>query len=224
MPQVNSSPGLSHVRFSEMGACGQRWRSHRRAVWAGISYAINAEIGWIAWGIGFVVGFYGAWRVKTRKVLRPGVTAAVIAIVAVLAGKYLAIHLLVSSMNSGGAMPQLTDERMTSILADDDVNGAMRKVRRFSSHPASHWTKRQPRPTIRPRFGGKRAKVEGAGSDRAGQTPGRRKGQIGAGDGNDAKPDSSARICGKFWNLRRTLVFPGGRHGVQDRARQPGQR
>jgi hypothetical protein len=92
------------------------------AVWAGISYAISAEIGWIAWGIGFLVGFCVRFVAgENEEGFAPGVTAAVIAIVAVVAGKYVAIHLLVSSMNSAEVMPQLTDERMTSILADDVV-------------------------------------------------------------------------------------------------------
>jgi len=58
------------------------------AIWAGISYATNYEVGWIAWGVGFLVGV--GVRVsagENEEGFAPGLTAAVVAIVAVLGGK-----------------------------------------------------------------------------------------------------------------------------------------
>jgi hypothetical protein len=95
------------------------------AIWAGISYALNAEIGWIAWGIGVVVGF--AVRLvagESEEGFAPGATAAVIAIGAVLLGKYAAASLLVANLGigTGGFNVEFTPEDMIVGLADEIVN------------------------------------------------------------------------------------------------------
>lgn len=94
------------------------------AIWAGISYATNYEIGWIAWGIGFVVGF--CVRVaagENEEGFAPGATAAVIAIGAVLLGKYAAASLLVANLGigTGGFDVQFTPEDMIVGIADEIV-------------------------------------------------------------------------------------------------------
>ena len=67
------------------------------AIWAAISYAVNAEVGYVAWGIGGIVGIAVRFVAGEREEgIGPGVTAAVIAILAVLGGKYAAVHMLVS--------------------------------------------------------------------------------------------------------------------------------
>ena len=84
------------------------------------------EVGWIAWGIGGLVG--AAVRLASKPDVDPmtgkrlpenqaipGVLGAVIAIVAVVAGKYAVIHVtLPEAMNE-----ELSDEILISYLADD---------------------------------------------------------------------------------------------------------
>ena len=92
------------------------------AIWALISYAANAEIGWIAWGIGFVVGV--CVRVaagEQHEGFLPGITAASIAILSVIAGKYMAVSYAVSAVNLGQADVSFTDEEMIVGIADDII-------------------------------------------------------------------------------------------------------
>lgn len=68
------------------------------AVWAAISYFANAEVGYIAWGIGFIVGFFVRVAAgENENGMAPGLTAAIVAIVAVLGGKYAGAYMLASS-------------------------------------------------------------------------------------------------------------------------------
>lgn len=91
------------------------------AIWAGITFATGYEIGWIAWGIGFVVGFgvrMGAGDENQGAV--PGLTAAVIAVLAILVGKYAAASLLVDKH-----MPNFGNVEPTAFIsgyADDIVS------------------------------------------------------------------------------------------------------
>src|SRR5687767_5093597 len=70
-------------------------------LWAGFSYATGRELGWIAWGVGLLVGLgvrlaaddIGGWR--------PGILAAVIALVSIVCGKYLTVRFLVSGAFAG---------------------------------------------------------------------------------------------------------------------------
>jgi hypothetical protein len=90
------------------------------AVWAGIAYAIHAEIGWIAWGIGFVVGF--CVRVsagENEEGFAPGLTAAVLAILSVLGGKYAAVWMLVASMGIDTIQMQITPDDMIEGFANE---------------------------------------------------------------------------------------------------------
>lgn len=90
------------------------------AIWAGISYATNYEIGWIAWGIGFVVGV--AVRIsagESEEGLAPGLTAAAVAIVSVVAGKYAAYSLLVASISSSALAIDIGVNDMIVGFADE---------------------------------------------------------------------------------------------------------
>jgi hypothetical protein len=65
------------------------------AIWAGIAYATNREIGFVAWAVGGLVGFgvrvgAGQWEGGA-----PGAIAAGVAILAIVAGKYAAVSLIV---------------------------------------------------------------------------------------------------------------------------------
>jgi hypothetical protein len=92
------------------------------AVWAGISYATNYEVGWIAWGIGFLVGVCVRISAgENEEGFAPGAVAAVIAVGAVLLGKYAAVSLLVSSFSISADELNFTAEDMIVSFADDIV-------------------------------------------------------------------------------------------------------
>jgi hypothetical protein len=80
------------------------------AVWAAISYFANAEVGWIAWGIGFVVGLGVRIAAGEEDGYGPGLTAVVIAVLAVLAGKYAAVSLAVDKVLNLPVMTVTTDD------------------------------------------------------------------------------------------------------------------
>jgi len=120
------------------------------AIWAGIGYFTGLEIGWIAWGIGMLVGIgvrvVGSQEVayfdKTqRKMVRSrvgaegplaGMVAAVLAVVSVLAGKYALVHLFLSAP-AASLEDYLEDDAMISSIADDIV------VERESQGRAVSW-------------------------------------------------------------------------------------
>jgi hypothetical protein len=87
------------------------------AVWAGISYAAKLEVGWVAWGIGGLVGL--AVRVTAREWegAKPGVIAVGIALLSIVAGKYLAVHFLVEKELSGMDVSVTDSDMIESIAA-----------------------------------------------------------------------------------------------------------
>lgn len=92
------------------------------AVWAAIAYFANAEVGWIAWGIGFVVGFGVRFMADEDQGLLPGIIAVGIAIVSVLAGKYLAVEMSVRDFSGQFAqMSQVTENDMLVEISDEIV-------------------------------------------------------------------------------------------------------
>jgi hypothetical protein len=66
------------------------------AIWAAITYFTNMEIGWIAIGIGFVVGLGVRVLAGEEVGAGLGVMAALIAVVSIVAGKYAAIELMLA--------------------------------------------------------------------------------------------------------------------------------
>ena len=92
------------------------------AIWAAITYTTNYEIGWIAWGIGFLVGVFVRFAAgEAQEGLAPGLTAAIIAILAVLGGKYAAVHMLVSQHLGSVAEVTITEEQMIVSYADEII-------------------------------------------------------------------------------------------------------
>lgn len=92
-------------------------------VWAVISYFAHAEVGWIAWGIGFVVGVFV--RIAAGEAFEgplPGVVAAGIAILAVLAGKFAAAHMAASAIDLSQVSMDVTDEQMIVSIADEIIH------------------------------------------------------------------------------------------------------
>lgn len=94
------------------------------AVWSGITYATGMEIGWIAWGVGLVVGIAVRMAAGGTDGVGPGTIAVIGAVLALIAGKYAAVHLMVrhelGDVVSSEAM-NYTAEDMKVSLADDIV-------------------------------------------------------------------------------------------------------
>ena len=69
------------------------------AVWAGVTYITEYEVGWIAWGVGGLVGYCVAFgnRDRGRSATGAGVIAVVITVLSIAAGKYAAIDLMMPS-------------------------------------------------------------------------------------------------------------------------------
>ena len=70
------------------------------AIWVGVGYFTGFEVGWIAWGVGVLTGM-GVAAVASANGeadAASGITAAVISILAVLAGKYAVVHLVVDQL------------------------------------------------------------------------------------------------------------------------------
>lgn len=60
------------------------------AVWAAVTHFTNYEIGWIAWGVGIATGFGVRMAAGDDDGNGPGLTAVLIAVLALVAGKYMA--------------------------------------------------------------------------------------------------------------------------------------
>ena len=88
------------------------------AIWAGIAYATNREIGFVAWAVGGLVGFgvrlgAGQWEGGA-----PGAIAAGVAILAIVAGKYAAVSLVIGKEMNNMAIA-ITDADMIEKIALD---------------------------------------------------------------------------------------------------------
>jgi hypothetical protein len=93
-------------------------------LWGVIAAFTGYEIGWIAWGIGALVGAGIAWGMDGGTV--PGVLAVVISILAILGGKFVALEMVVGkelkNANSGlSSLIETNEEYVISWLADEIV-------------------------------------------------------------------------------------------------------
>lgn len=68
------------------------------AVWVAIGYFLNAEVGYVAWGIGLIVGIGVAAGSEESVGAGTGIIATVIAVASVLVGKYLVVYFLAHNM------------------------------------------------------------------------------------------------------------------------------
>jgi hypothetical protein len=101
-------------------------------IWAGIAYATQHEIGWIAWGVGLLVGLGVRLTAGEEDGPAPGVTAAIIAILAIVAGKYLAIHLLIAKETSNLGNSKASAQDMIASEASDICMERMSKNQRIN--------------------------------------------------------------------------------------------
>ncbi len=81
------------------------------AVWGAVTYYSGWEIGWIAWGIGGLVGLGVHLGGRGHGGARLGAIAVVLALAAVLLGKYATVRIELSAFLTSGVVPQ-------SIIAD----------------------------------------------------------------------------------------------------------
>ena len=93
-------------------------------VWAAVVYVTEYEIGWIAWGVGGLVGFCVALGNKDRgrSPTAAGTLAVVITALSIVAGKYAAVEMLMpSDAELVGMFTARFDEEeyVVSFLADD---------------------------------------------------------------------------------------------------------
>lgn len=88
-------------------------------VWAAIGYA-GYEVGIVAWGIGFLVGFGVRAAAGEEVGWMPGILAVLIALGSVVAGKYMAVHMLVDHHFSDAMNFKIDDPMiMVSVFAEE---------------------------------------------------------------------------------------------------------
>lgn len=92
------------------------------AVWAAVAFFFQYEIGWIAWGIGILVGFGVAVGNRGQTSRVAGFLAGALAVLSIAVGKYAAVRLLMPDLE--GMMAQAvewtqSDEFMTTSVAFD---------------------------------------------------------------------------------------------------------
>ncbi len=90
-------------------------------IWAAIAHFANAEVGWIAWGIGFLTGFAVAYAVGGETDGVTGAVAVICALLAIAAGKYVAITWTVNSAFQEVADGNLSGQDMIETEAWDMV-------------------------------------------------------------------------------------------------------
>ena len=70
-------------------------------LWGAFSYATGRELGWIAWGVGVLVGLAIRFAAEDVVGWMPGILAVGIALLSILCGKYLAVRLVVANEFAG---------------------------------------------------------------------------------------------------------------------------
>lgn len=84
-------------------------------VWALVAFYFEAEIGYLAWGIGIAVGLAVAWGTEGGP--KNGIIAVVIAVVAIIAGKYAAVEIAIASAKSQSSHSLDDEEYLMTWLA-----------------------------------------------------------------------------------------------------------
>ena len=88
------------------------------AIWAGIAYATDREVGFVAWAIGGLVGFGVRVGAQEKVGFGVGGLAVGVALLAIVVGKFAAVSLAVSDLKIDELDVRVTDEDMTADLAD----------------------------------------------------------------------------------------------------------
>ena len=88
-------------------------------VWAGVGALTGLEIGWIAWGVGGAIGFGAALGGGDGPVT--GAVCAILAVVAILAGKWMGINMIVDDEIRKVADQAITLEMYQEMRLDAEV-------------------------------------------------------------------------------------------------------
>jgi hypothetical protein len=96
--------------------------------WVLIGYYAHYEIGWIAWGIGFLTGFgvrYADFQADSEGSVGKGVMAAALAVGAIVVAKYLVLLLLIGQagapIQDAIANAPMDDETMVKWLTNEAI-------------------------------------------------------------------------------------------------------
>jgi hypothetical protein len=111
------------------------------AIWVAVVYFTNYEIGWIAWGVGITTGLGVAAACKDGGMVT-GVLAAIIALVALLAGKYIVVQLFVDEGFGDVASEyaqNITEVNLIAAIADDVAIEYEEAGRELEWPPGSSW-------------------------------------------------------------------------------------
>ena len=93
-------------------------------VWAGIAYFTGYEVGWVAWGVGGLVGFGVVLGSSGNRSRTAGIIAVVITVMALMAAKYTTVQLVLadgSEITEALVSGLQDDELVVSYIADDVV-------------------------------------------------------------------------------------------------------
>lgn len=93
-------------------------------VWVAIGYSMQAEVGYVAWGIGFVCGLCVQLVGGEEDGFLPGIIAVLFATLSILVSKYLVVSLLMGSALSQvtqGPEMHVTDEQMIASTAEEII-------------------------------------------------------------------------------------------------------
>lgn len=80
------------------------------AIWVAVGYYSEYEVGWIAWGVGFLAGLGVRLAAQEEDGWMPGAAATAAAVVSVLLAKYAVVVLAVNA-----ALGELSDFRVTDV-------------------------------------------------------------------------------------------------------------
>ena len=134
----NNSNGLGVMVWILAGMAGG---AVGMAIWVGVGYLLLSEIGYVAMAVGGLVGLGVRFGSGGHEGFFPGLTAAIIAIISILLGKYLVVVLLVNWVADmvvvGGEKAEIelySEPVMISRLADEIVEEYERDGRELKYH------------------------------------------------------------------------------------------
>ena len=88
------------------------------ALWAGVGYFTGYEVGWIAWGVGVLAGLGAAAGARGSAGTATGLLAAVVALMAVGAGKLAVVELHIQNDQDFQLASEFTHEVLLTYVAD----------------------------------------------------------------------------------------------------------
>ena len=101
------------------------------AAWVGLVYFLSVEVGYLAWGIGFLAGAGVRWAAGEHDGVLPGAAALIAAVAVVAFSKYMAVSLLVdheiavqrAAIAAAGddAVPDFADRSVALARVADDM-------------------------------------------------------------------------------------------------------